>query len=163
MQRYWGLRGSRIIWAALFLIVFPAYTCFGFNQAVAGGVLTLESFVGTFPAIDTINTSGAQESHNSTIQGELGHVRGPPFHDTDGIICTGTVIALFVLGAAFGALTCIKCGDWLGRRMTIFCAALIATIGAILMASSFSLAQLIVSRLVLGFGSGGYTATIPVW
>lgn len=31
------------------------------------------------------------------------------------------------------------------------------------MASSFSLAQLIVSRLVLGFGSGGYTATIPVW
>lgn len=31
------------------------------------------------------------------------------------------------------------------------------------MASSFSLAQLIVARLVLGFGSGGYTATIPVW
>ena len=31
------------------------------------------------------------------------------------------------------------------------------------MASSFSLAQLIVARCVLGFGSGGYTATIPVW
>lgn len=57
----------------------------------------------------------------------------------------------------------MKVGDLLGRRKTIFCAAAIATVGAILMASSFSLAQLIVSRLILGFGSGGYTATIPVW
>lgn len=57
----------------------------------------------------------------------------------------------------------MKIGDWLGRRKTIFYATVIATIGAILMASSFSLAQLIVARLILGFGSGGYTATIPVW
>lgn len=57
----------------------------------------------------------------------------------------------------------MKIGDWLGRRRTIFYATVIAIIGAILMASSFSLAQLIVARLVLGFGSGGYTATIPVW
>lgn len=79
-------------------------------------------------------------------------------------IASGTVIALFVLGAAIGALTCsLKVGDWLGRRKTIFCAAVTAMVGAILMASSFSLAQLIVSRLILGFGSGGYTATIPIW
>lgn len=75
----------------------------------------------------------------------------------------GTVIALFVLGAAIGALFCMKFGDVLGRRKTIFYASLTATIGAVLMASSFSLAQLIVARLILGFGSGGYTATIPVW
>lgn len=31
------------------------------------------------------------------------------------------------------------------------------------MASSLSLGQLIVARIVLGLGSGGYTATIPVW
>lgn len=67
---------------------------------------------------------------------------------------TGTVIALFVLGSAIGALTCMNVGDWLGRRITIFCATVAATIGAILMASSFSLSQLIVARLVLGFGSG---------
>lgn len=73
------------------------------------------------------------------------------------------VTALFVLGATFGALTCIKVGDMLGRRKTIFYSTIIATIGAILMASSFSLAQLIVSRLILGIGSGGYTASVPVW
>lgn len=97
----------------------------------------------TFPAIDTVNTSGAKEAHNSTVQ--------------------GTVIALFVLGAAIGALTAMQFGDVLGRRKTIFYATVTATIGAVLMASSFSLAQLIVARLILGFGSGGYTATIPVW
>lgn len=75
----------------------------------------------------------------------------------------GLVIALFVLGAGIGALTCMKVGDWLGRRMTIFCSTAIALVGSILMASSYSLAQLIAARLVLGFGSGGYTATIPVW
>lgn len=57
----------------------------------------------------------------------------------------------------------MKFGDILGRRLTIFVSAVTATIGAVLMASSFSLAQLIVSRLILGFGGGGLTGTIPSW
>lgn len=36
-------------------------------------------------------------------------------------------------------------------------------IGAILMATSFGLPQFIVARLVLGLGTGGYVATVPVW
>lgn len=69
MQKYWGLRGSRIITAVLYLIVGPAYTCYGYNQAVAGNVLTLQSFVRAFPSLDTVNVKGAQEQHNSTVQG----------------------------------------------------------------------------------------------
>lgn len=42
----------------------------GYDQAVANGLLTLASFIAVFPQIDTLNTSGAQKSHNSTIQGE---------------------------------------------------------------------------------------------
>lgn len=71
MKKYWGLRGSRVITAALVLIVFPAYTCYGYNQGVAGNVLTLQSFVAEFPDIDTVNTTGSQKSHNSTIQGTV--------------------------------------------------------------------------------------------
>lgn len=41
----------------------------GYDQAVANGLLTLDSFVATFPAIDTLSTTGAQKSHNATIQG----------------------------------------------------------------------------------------------
>ncbi len=47
----------------------PAFFCFGWNQAVAGGVLTLKSFVLQFPQMDTVFTSGAQRHENSTIQG----------------------------------------------------------------------------------------------
>lgn len=143
MQRFWGFRGSRLNAATIVLIVMPAFLCFGYNQAVAGGVLTLESFVSTFPQLDTVNTTGAQAHYNSTIQ--------------------GTVIALYTLGAMFGALSCIWLGDVLGRRRTIFLATFTSMIGAILMASSFSLGQFIVARIVLGLGTGGYTATIPVW
>lgn len=69
MQKYWGLRGSRITIAALVLIVGPAYTCFGYNQGVAGNVLTLPTFIETFPSLDTVTTTGKQEQHNSTVQG----------------------------------------------------------------------------------------------
>jgi hypothetical protein len=49
--------------------VCPAFITYGYNLSVAGGLLTLESFVKTFPQIDTVNTTGAQQHYNSTIQG----------------------------------------------------------------------------------------------
>jgi MFS family permease len=54
-------------------------------------------------------------------------------------------------------------GDKLGRRRVIFLATAVSMIGAILMASSYSLAQFIVARLAVGLGTGGYVATVPVW
>lgn len=39
----------------------------------------------------------------------------------------------------------------------------VSIIGAILMATSFNFAQFIVARIVLGVGTGGYLATVPVW
>ena len=36
-------------------------------------------------------------------------------------------------------------------------------VGAVLQASSFQLAQLIVGRLVTGFGNGLNTSTVPTW
>lgn len=72
-------------------------------------------------------------------------------------------MSLYNIGGIFGSLTCIYFGDRLGRRRVIVIAASITVIGAILMATSFGLAQLIVARLVLGLGTGGYLATIPVW
>lgn len=43
----------------------------GYDQAVSNGLLTLGSFIAVFPQIDTVNTSGGEKSHNSTIQGML--------------------------------------------------------------------------------------------
>ncbi|KAJ5950042.1 hypothetical protein N7454_001626 [Penicillium verhagenii] len=115
----------------------------GYDQAVANGLLTLASFIAVFPQIDTLNTSGAQKSHNSTIQ--------------------GTTVAIYEVGCALGAFSCGFLGDRLGRRKTIFLAGCIALVGIIIQATPFSLAQLIVGRVITGLGVGGFTATIPMY
>lgn len=79
------------------------------------------------------------------------------------LMLPGTIIALYLVGGIFGSLSCIQLGDILGRRWIIFIASGVSIIGAVLMATSYSLAQFIVARLVLGFGTGGYVATVPVW
>ncbi|KAJ5091055.1 hypothetical protein NUU61_005925 [Penicillium alfredii] len=143
MAPYFGLRGSALNRAIIWLVVCPAFVTYGYNQGVMGGLLTLKSFSKTFPAMNTLTTKGAERHYNSTIQ--------------------GTVVALYTVGGMFGSLSCIQLGDMLGRRRVIFIMSAISIIGAILMATSFSLAQFIVARLVLGYGTGGYVATVPVW
>ena len=69
MQHYWGLRGSKLN-AAIWGVACFCIMIFGYNQAVAGGVLTTESFQSQFPQMDTIHTTGAQQKYNSTIQGK---------------------------------------------------------------------------------------------
>lgn len=67
---YLGLRGNKLTWTMILTIVFPAYFMAGYNNAVPGGLLSLDSFVETFPTIDTIHTTGAAQQHAATIQGE---------------------------------------------------------------------------------------------
>lgn len=143
MQPYFGLRGALLNRAIIWLVVCPAFVCYGYNQGVTGGLLTLESFARQFPQMNTLTTKGAEQHYNSTIQ--------------------GTVVALYTVGGIFGSLSCIYLGDLLGRRRVIFITSAISLIGAVLMATSFELAQFIVARLVLGVGTGGYVATVPVW
>ena len=60
-------------------------------------------------------------------------------------------------------MACIYLGDLWGRRKVIFTTHGVSIIGAILMATSFHFPQFIVARLILGLGTGGYVATVPVW
>ncbi|KAJ5153420.1 uncharacterized protein N7482_009898 [Penicillium canariense] len=140
---YLGLQGNSLLRAVVMLVVCPTFTCYGYNMSVAGGLLTLDTFNSQFPRMDTFHTSGALQQQNSQIQ--------------------GTVIALYTVGGIFGALSCIYLGDLLGRRKVIFFTNLVSIIGAILMATSVDFAQLIIARLILGLGTGGYVATVPVW
>lgn len=70
MKRFWGLRG-RGLNAAIWAMAMFAVMIFGYNQAVAGGVLTTPTFNKQFPKMDVIDTTGAQKHYNSTIQGEI--------------------------------------------------------------------------------------------
>lgn len=50
-------------------------------------------------------------------------------------------------------------GEILGRRKTILVGTTIMTIGAILQISAYSVAQMIVARIIAGIGNGINTAT----
>lgn len=64
------LRGRRLS-LVVGLVGAMGFMLQGYDQAVANGLLTLDSFVKTFPAIDAIHATGAEKSHKSTIQGTL--------------------------------------------------------------------------------------------
>ncbi|KXL47473.1 MAG: hypothetical protein FE78DRAFT_38566 [Acidomyces sp. 'richmondensis'] len=138
-----GFTGHKLRTAQMWTVIFPAYMLFGYNQAVAGGLLGLPTWIATFPRINTATTTGLQAQENSRIQ--------------------GTVVALYTLGCFFGALSCIPLSDRLGRIRMIQLGSLVHIVGSILQASSFSLGQLIVGRLVAGIGFGALTATAPNW
>ncbi|ORZ23566.1 general substrate transporter [Absidia repens] len=75
----------------------------------------------------------------------------------------GSVVALYEIGCMFGALSCGKIGDILGRKVTIRVGAIILIIGAVLQTAMSNLAMAIVSRIVTGVGNGMITATVPVY
>jgi hypothetical protein len=66
---YMRLRGKPLIWVMISTVIFPAYFTLGYNNAVFGGLLDLDSFLTTFPNTDTVNTTGAKQTENSRIQG----------------------------------------------------------------------------------------------
>lgn len=142
-SQFLGLRGHALRAAQIIFVVAPGFTLFGYNQAGVGPLATLQTWVSTFPTIDTINTEGAQEAVNSTRK--------------------GAVIASFQIGALIGALSCLFLGDRLGRRKTIFLAAILTIIGEVLQVSSYNVIQFVVGRVILGIGVGEISVAIPVW
>ena len=114
-----------------------------------GGLLTLPSFVKTFPEIDTLKYSTANgypssvANHVSTIQ--------------------GISVASYNVGCFIGSVLTIFIGDLLGRRKMIFLGSSIMVVGAALQCSAMSLAHLVAGRIITGFGNGMNTSTIPTW
>ncbi|KAM7215466.1 General substrate transporter [Rhypophila decipiens] len=143
MTRFLGFRGKSLEWALNLSVILPSYILFGYNHAVAGGLLTLPAWTETFPSIDTVNTTGEAKIANSTLQ--------------------GTVMAIYTLGCFFGSLSCIWVGDHLGRKRTIMLGAFINILGTAIQSTAFTISHLTIGRLVTGFGFGHITATAPNW
>ncbi|KAJ5701316.1 general substrate transporter [Penicillium malachiteum] len=143
MKLAFGLRGHKLTAGHVATVIIPAYICFGYLNAVSSGIVDRESWVTQFPQLDTVNTTGALHAQNSRIE--------------------GTVVALSNLGCLFSAIGCIFIGDILGRKRTFMLGLLITIIGSIFQSTAFTLAHLIVGRLVTGFRFGAVTATGPNW
>lgn len=98
-----------------------AFILFGFEQGVMGGVITGPAFTKQFPSIDTTTANG-----NAQLQ--------------------GAVLGMYNIGSWAGSLLTAVLGESLGRKKSIIVGCLVIAIGTALQCSSFTLAQLIVSR-----------------
>ncbi|KEQ78379.1 putative sugar transporter, partial [Aureobasidium pullulans EXF-150] len=135
--------GDALLVFQTIFVVAPSFILYGYNLSGLGGLVNLSTWASTFSEIDTVFTTGATKTHDTTIQ--------------------GVVVACFTLGAIVGSFSCTFFGDTFGRKKLMFSGALFTLIGTILQASSFSLAQLILGRIILGNGVGQLSATVPVW
>ncbi|KAK3639912.1 hypothetical protein LTR56_010198 [Elasticomyces elasticus] len=144
MGNFYGLRGTKLN-IAIAVIAGTDFALFGYDQGVLGGLLTLESFLKYFPEIDTQNPPDGNYGKASNVQ--------------------GITVGGYTLGCFFGAVATqvIWLGNMLGRKMTIIVGSSIMVVGAAIQCSSFSLGQLIASRLLTGFGNGMNTSTVPTW
>jgi MFS family permease len=140
---YLGLRG-KALHIAVATIAGLGFLLFGYDQGVMGSLLTLDTFISTFPAMDVSNSvPAAKRAHNSTIQ--------------------GVAVSLYEIGCMVGAILTMVIGDKLGRRKTILSGSIIMIIGTAIQCSAFSLGQFIAGRIVTGLGNGFITATVPMW
>lgn len=74
----------------------------------------------------------------------------------------GTVISATLVGMAVGALTVGRLADVFGRRWTVTGSAVLSTVGMFLAASSNSVVELGIWRVLTGLGVGGILASITV-
>lgn len=70
--------------------------------------------------------------------------------------------SLFLAGAVSAIVGMFTCRH-LGRKSTMMLGALCFLIGSILMATSFQVAQLVIGRIVLGFGVGLANTSTPLY
>ncbi|KAH6884466.1 general substrate transporter [Thelonectria olida] len=75
----------------------------------------------------------------------------------------GQIVATYDIGCIIGTLLSIFIGDKIGRRRSILAGCVILILGGIIQTASYSLAPMIVGRVIAGVGNGMNTIAIPVW
>ncbi|KAJ0120034.1 Sugar transporter STL1 [Diaporthe amygdali] len=130
---YFGLTGKWLTYWITFACSVDMLL-FGYDQASFSGVIVTDNFL------------------------ELHDLVGP-----EKTQMLSTVTAIYDIGCFVGAVVAFTIGERLGRTKSIIVGTMIMSVGAILMCSSFSLAQMFVGRIVLGIGNGINTSTAPIW
>ncbi|KAI2609894.1 general substrate transporter [Hypoxylon fragiforme] len=96
-----------------------------------------------------------------------GVIAMPHFQNTFHSGKTGTLVAimfsLYTVGAMVGAPFAAILSDKFGRRKAMFWGAVIIIIGMIIVSTSFTVAQFVVGRFVLGFGISVMSVAAPAY
>ncbi|GAB1727181.1 hypothetical protein NU195Hw_g8096t1 [Hortaea werneckii] len=73
------------------------------------------------------------------------------------------ITALCSAGAFVGAIIAGLTADKYGRKIAIYVGCVLFTIGAVLQGASYSIAQMCVGRLIVGFGVGSAAMVVPLY
>ncbi|KAF5868511.1 putative mfs sugar protein [Botrytis fragariae] len=84
------------------------------------------------------------------------------FNNPDPTI-VGLIVAIYEVGCFLGSVATSLFGENIGRKKSIGIGVVIMTIGALLQASAYSRAHIIVARVVSGVGMGFINSTVPVF
>ncbi|KAL5363317.1 general substrate transporter [Aspergillus floccosus] len=87
---------------------------------------------------------------------------GRDFNNPDAAM-QGNITALYDIGCVVGSVVCYFIGERYGRRTMLIAGGSIMIIGAIILASSYTIAQLIAGRIITGIGNGMNSSTAPVY
>ncbi|QKX61809.1 uncharacterized protein TRUGW13939_08965, partial [Talaromyces rugulosus] len=130
---YLGLSGG---WLTFWIMVACTtdMMLFGYDQGVFSGVVVTEDFLKVHTLVGPSRTK-----------------------------LLSTITAIYDVGCFLGAILAFTIGEKLGRRKSIILGTTVMVIGTILQASSYSLTQMFIGRVILGIGNGVNTATAPVW
>ncbi|RYO75208.1 hypothetical protein DL766_007071 [Monosporascus sp. MC13-8B] len=75
----------------------------------------------------------------------------------------GNITALYDIGCVLGSILCYFIGERFGRRTMLIAGGAIMIAGAAVLASSYTVAQLIAGRIITGVGNGLNSSTAPVY
>ena len=120
-QPYFGLTGKWLTYWITFACSVDMLM-FGYDQAVFSGVIVTDDFLILHDLVGPEKTT-----------------------------VLSTITAIYDVGCFLGAIVAFTIGERLGRKMSIIAGTAIMSIGAILMTSSFSLEQMFVGRIILGY------------
>jgi MFS family permease len=75
----------------------------------------------------------------------------------------GTIVSIYDIGCAAGSLFSFFAGERFGRKAMILAGGATMVVGTIILASSTTLAQLLVGRIVTGIGNGFNSSNTPAY
>ncbi|TRX91485.1 hypothetical protein FHL15_007709 [Xylaria flabelliformis] len=110
-----------------------AFFLIGYDQGVLGSIISTPNFLSTL------------------------HI------DANDANTISNIVSLYDIGNIGGCILAILFGGRLGRKNMVYIGCSILIAGAVIQTASYSVAQLIVGRIVAGVGNGINTATIPTW
>lgn len=76
---------------------------------------------------------------------------------------TGAVVSLYDIGCFLGAMSTGFLADQYGRERTLSIASVVFNLGAIIQCTSYSITQITIGRVILGYGVGACAAGVPLY